>query len=158
MMRRARRIAVVAVGLVLALTACQNGETVDQANTATTALTTFGIQLDHPDDLQLQTESDDQAELCFASEQDTRHPRCLRLATNGQAPAGDNVQTMDLDNSGSLTYVTETRDGGSGGAEHLLTGQLTVGGQTIFVTADAAEEAGFEDATWSLPILRTARP
>ncbi len=143
--------------LTLALGACTGSASEPVDNDATSTVPGFDIDFDHPTDLVLQGESGDMVQYCFESEQDTRFPRCLRFSRSGDLPDDGDRQALELASGGDFSYVTQSVDGGSGGVEHSLDGQVELGSDVIFVSATANEEAGFNDAGWALPLIESIR-
>ena len=154
--RRTRLTRTLLAACLLLLTACQSAEDVADEQ-ITSPVSAFDLELDHPEDLRLQSQSDRFVEFCFEAEQNTQHPRCMQLIDADEPVEGTNLQTLDLDGGGTFSYVLDCATDSNGTTEHSLKGQLTVGDQIIFVAANANEEAGFEDATWPLPLIRTIR-
>lgn len=66
--------------------------------------------------------------------------------------------TRKLPGGATLEYIVRTSDGGSGGSEAFLTGQLLVGGLPFAVHChDQAEASAQLDPTWCLEHLATVR-
>lgn len=88
-----------------------------------------------------------------------RSPQTIGIAAAGSAspalPAP--TKTLTLGPGRTLTYVTASRDGGSGGQEVTLSGRLTVGGSTLTVTCSAQAELSQPAVDWCLPHLKTIR-
>lgn len=147
----------VLVVLAVILVGCGGGAQEEvPVNDTTTELAVFDLQFDHPDSLEVQSESDAGTRFCFSDELMHRHTRCLEFSIDGQIDDVD-YQTVELVSGGTLNYVNEVSPGGSGGPIHVLNGHLEIDGQIVFVEADAAEAAGYDDATWVVPILETVR-
>ena len=143
--------------LALVLVACTADNPEPVGGEATSTVSAFDIEFDHPADLVLRAETDEQAEYCFESELDLRHTRCLRFERNGEPIDDTEYQELGLTSDGTFSYVADSVDEGSGGTEHSLSGYIELDSATIFVVANASEEAGFSDATWALPLIQTVR-
>lgn len=126
-------------------------------NDTTSQITSLNLRFDHPADLGLQNESDQQARYCMQSELETRYVRCLIFSKNGEIDVGEEYTSLDLTSGATFNYVSQVSNVGSGGEEYQMMGYLTVNDEQIFVKANANERAGFDSAEWALPIIETVR-
>ncbi len=86
----------------------------------------------------------------------TRAPRTIGI--HARASAGPGELRRVLAAEVSVTYTLQTHEGGSGGAESVLAGDLQVGARRFAVTChDQAEWPASADATWCLAYLATMR-
>lgn len=144
--------------MVILLAACTRGEPDVPALDATSSVPAFGIEFDHPADLEPQWENASGSAFGFGDEADLRYNRMLEFAATGQLSDGLEPTAIELDSGGTVTYVNETSTVGSGGTEHFLVGYVETDQNTFYVRANASEKAGYGDADWALPMIRTIRP
>jgi len=110
-----------------------------------------------PVDLTLQGETSQHARYCFQSEQSKRSSRCMMFSIDGKINQNANHTALQLTQGESFQYVSRESTVGSIGTEYEISGHLTIDGQTLFIKAFANAGAGFNDASWALPIIQTVK-
>lgn len=78
-----------------------------------------------------------------------------KLSSNIEETEGGFLKTYSFENGATLNYETSIEHGGSGGAEHTLTGILEFDGEHFLIGASDQEELGYADPTFCLKYLST---
>lgn len=142
----------VLLAAVVAAAAC-TASTVEMAATGRIAIPPLECTLEVPAGTEV-TLVDDGATLI--TRPGTRVPRTLTIHARASAEPGE--QRRVLAAGVSVGYTLRTNEGGSGGAQSVLAGDLWVGARRFAVTCDdQAEWPGSADATWCLVWLATLR-
>ena len=81
----------------------------------------------------------------------------LKRAADAEVPAGQDVKKRSLTPQLQLTYRERVEEGGSGGENAILDGELTFGGVRYRVTCQQQAEYA-KTASSCLPVLATLRP
>ena len=117
------------------------------------AIATLGWALDVPAGTEVAI-TDDGA--TFTTRPGARDPRILTV--HARAATGSTGLHRMLAADVAIAYTLQTADGGSGGAESVLRGDLRVGARSFAVVcSDQAEWPAHADATWCLAWLATIR-
>ncbi len=86
-----------------------------------------------------------------------RSPMVIELWLVDRPPAGGvNIEERTLDGH-AVRYVEETREGGSGGPQHLLRAWRTVGARTLVMEARVQRERGRPDFDVAWQTFASAR-
>jgi len=97
---------------------------------------------------------------CNEAERFMRVMHCFSIEPVPTLPVEDMTDwnTEPLTGAGVFYYRTEEAGGGSGGGEEVLEGYLVLGDHIFKVGAhDQKEFPAKPDATWVIPVIRTAR-
>jgi len=142
---------------IIFLLACNAKETntsqTESENASRTPVWNFSFS--RPNDLTLQYESEDHIRFCFENELRTRYNRCLYFSKVGHFHLDDVQTILHIGKSGTFHYINREFSVGSIGTEYKLDGFLKYKDETVLITATAQAGAGFDDATWAIPIIKT---
>jgi len=144
---------------VFILVACSDNEiNVKQAEGEITSL--WNLKFSRPNDLTLQHESKERIRYCIQKELGTRHPRCVTFSKIKLVRLDDSHTKMQVDKYSIFRFEKRAYTQGSIGTEHKINGYLTYKDEEfnnvrLDISADAFGDAGHDDASWVLPIVKS---